>query len=40
MDLPKLWAQITADLEQARSTLLNDAANNKAICRMRLRLGQ
>jgi DNA-binding SARP family transcriptional activator len=31
MDLPKLWAQITADLEQARSTLLNDAANDKAI---------
>jgi DNA-binding SARP family transcriptional activator len=31
MDLPKLWAQIRADLEQARITLLNDAANDKAI---------
>jgi DNA-binding SARP family transcriptional activator len=31
MDLPKLWAQIRADLEQARSTLLNNAANDKAI---------
>jgi hypothetical protein len=31
MDLPKLWAQIRADLEQARSTLLNDAANDKTI---------
>lgn len=31
MDLPKLWAQIRADLEQARGTLLNDAANDKAI---------
>ena len=29
MDLPKLWAQIRADLEQARITLLNDAANDK-----------
>ncbi len=31
MDLPKLWAQIRADLEQARITLLNDAANDRAI---------
>jgi hypothetical protein len=31
MDLPKLWAQIRSDLEQARSTLLNGAANDKAI---------
>ena len=31
MDLPKLWAQIRADLEQARSTLLNDAANDETI---------
>jgi hypothetical protein len=31
MDLPRLWAQIRADLEQARSTLLNDSANDKAI---------
>ena len=31
MDLPKLWAQIRADLEHARSTLLNEAANDKAI---------
>jgi hypothetical protein len=31
MDLPKLWAQIRADLEQARSTLLNNAAIDKAI---------
>jgi hypothetical protein len=31
MDLPKLWARIRADLEQARSTLLNDTANDKVI---------
>ncbi len=31
MNLPKLWAQIRADLEQARSTLLNDASNDKTI---------
>jgi hypothetical protein len=31
MDLPKLWAQIIADLEQARSTLPNDAPNDKTI---------
>ena len=31
MDLPKLWAQIRADLERARSTLLKDAANDNAI---------
>jgi len=31
MDLPKLWAQIRTDLERARNTLLNDAANHKAL---------
>ena len=31
MDFPKLWAQISADLGRARSTLPNDAANNDAI---------
>jgi hypothetical protein len=31
MDLPKPWEQIRIDLEQARSTLPNDAANDKAI---------
>jgi hypothetical protein len=31
MDIRELWAQIRADLDQARSTLLNDAANDKAI---------
>jgi hypothetical protein len=31
MNLPKLWAQIRADLEQARSTLVKDAATDKTI---------
>jgi len=31
MDLPKLWAQIRADLERARNTLPNDAADEHAI---------
>jgi DNA-binding SARP family transcriptional activator len=31
MDIRELWAQIRVDLDQARSTLLNDAANDKAI---------
>ena len=31
MDLEKLWAQIRADLEQARNTLPNDAADDHAI---------
>ena len=39
MDLPKLWTQIRADLEQARNTLLNDAANDKTICQYEEFLG-
>jgi hypothetical protein len=31
MDICELWAQIRVDLDQARRTLLNDAANDKAI---------
>jgi len=31
MDLAKLCAQIRTDLEQARNTLLNDAASHKAL---------
>lgn len=31
MDLPNLWAQIRADLQQARRTLSKHAANDQAI---------
>ena len=31
MDLPKLWGQIRADLDQARNTLLNNTADDHAI---------
>jgi hypothetical protein len=31
MDLPELWAQIRADLEVARNTVLKNAADDSAI---------
>jgi hypothetical protein len=33
MDVRELWSQIRADLEQARSSLPNDAADDHAISR-------